>query len=174
MHSMTTFPYGLISKSCYCCIEAHSFQLPQAWQIRSREEQSKGLKIRFHFKSPAGYQWKTLSCQLTERDMIFSVDLGLPEIRPGKMRTRCGGNIVSYNVAHPWQNVATLLHTAQTWNVSEDLIFRNIFWSPPQMLHAWQNIWETQSCQQCCCHSVACFASRSNNWQPCSHAFRVN
>ena len=36
------------------------------------------------------------------------------------MRTHCGGNIVSCNVARPWKNEATLLHAAWTRNVSED------------------------------------------------------
>ena len=45
---------------------------------------------------------------------------------PGKTRTHCGGNIVSYDVARPWQNEATLLRAARTKEMFLK-IFRNIF-----------------------------------------------
>ena len=57
------------------------------------------------------------------------------------------GNIVPYDVAHPWQNVATLLHAARTQNLS-----------PPQMLRTWQN--EStfgKHDQQRCRHNVCSF-----------------
>ena len=36
------------------------------------------------------------------------------ELGPGKTRTRCGGNIMSCDVASPWKNAATLLRAART------------------------------------------------------------
>ena len=56
---------------------------------------------------------------------------------PGKTRTQCGGNIVSCDVARPWQSAA-LSRAARTQEMFLK-IFRNIFWCPPQMLRLWQN-----------------------------------
>ena len=62
-------------------------------------------------------------------------------VRPGKTRTHCGGNIVSCDVAHPWQNVATLLRAARTQPLFAETfdVSRTQNLCPPQMLRAWQN-----------------------------------
>ena len=48
-------------------------------------------------------------------------------IGPGKTRTHCGGNIVSCDVACPWQNTAKLLHATRPQEMFLK-IFRNVFW----------------------------------------------
>ena len=50
-------------------------------------------------------------------------DLGLG---PGKTRTHCGGNIVSYDAARAWQNTATSLRAARTQEMLLK-VFRNTF-----------------------------------------------
>ena len=81
-----------------------------------------------------------------------------------KTGTCCGGKDVFYDIAHLWQNMATLLHATRTEeNVSEDfqkqyLLSGTQNWPPPQMLCAWQNeyaFWETWSCQQNWCYNVS-------------------
>ena len=63
---------------------------------------------------------------------------------PGKTRTHCGGNIVSCDVARPWQNEATLLRAARTQEMflktpETFFVSRTQTLCRTQMLRAWQN-----------------------------------
>ena len=72
---------------------------------------------------------------------------------PGKTRTHCGGNIVSYDVARSWQNAATFLRAARTQEMflkfSETLFVSttNVAVRSKQV-----NILEAWSRQQCYSH----------------------
>ena len=77
----------------------------------------------------------------------------------------CGGNIVSFDVARPWQNAATLLRAARTQQTFLK-IFRNIlcvqdtkFASDTNVARVAKrvNIWETWSRQQFGRHNVSSF-----------------
>ena len=59
-------------------------------------------------------------------------------LSPGKTRRHRGSNIVSYDVARPWQNAATFVARRAHTNVSEGFQ-KHFFLSRTQMLRAWQN-----------------------------------
>ena len=83
---------------------------------------------------------------------VFPRCLVKADLGPRKTKTHCGGNIVSYDVACPWPNVATSLRAA--WSQEMFLkIFRNsLFVSATNVARATKrgNIWKTRSSQQCC------------------------
>ena len=56
----------------------------------------------------------------------FKLGSSFARLGPGKMRTHCGGNIASCDVARPWQNAATLFRAAWTQEMLLEL-FRTIF-----------------------------------------------
>ena len=98
--------------------------------------------------------WKVTWCLSYVTEATVCWPLG-----PGKTRTHCGGNIVSCDVARPWQNEATLLRAARTQEMFLK-IFRNIFCVQDTNVVRMAkrgHIWETWSRQQCCRHNVSSF-----------------
>ena len=89
---------------------------------------------------------------------------------PGKTRTHCGGNIVSCDVARPWQNEETLLRAARTQGMFLK-IFRNIFWVQDLIWFVWLTILLTngpRSYESC---YTAPVVAEQNKW---SHALSCN
>ena len=115
----------------------------------------------------------------------------IASLGPGKTRTHCGGNIVSCDVACPWQNEATLLPAARTQEMFLK-IFRNIFCVQDTKFVSVTNvarvakrvnIWETWSRQQCCSHNLGLFIRGKISrellvWTPqkafCTSRVRIN
>ena len=87
------------------------------------------------------------SCTLTESNLI-AFDKYKKKTKSLKswhqtLRGRRAGDIVSYDVARPWQNVATSLRAARTkcfWR------FQKPFLCPPPMLRAWQTTCPRSAC----------------------------
>ena len=88
-----------------------------------------------------------------------------PHLNTGKTRTHCGGNIVSRDVARPWQNVATLLRAAQTQEMFLKIFNYILCVQDTKFVSATNvarvakrvNIWETWSRQQRCRNNVSSF-----------------
>ena len=97
----------------------------------------------------------------------FRLKLDSRVLGPGKTRTHCGGNIVSCDVARPWQNEAALLRAARRTqrNFSED--FQEQFLCPGHKIcvgHKCCARGKTRTRlgnmitrQQCCLHNVSSF-----------------
>ena len=132
--------------------------------------------VLFELRSERGNQRASKYCLFnvlnTTPGLSWAVNLVRSErssgsyfLGPGKTRPHCGGNIVSCDVARPWQNAATLSRAARTQQTFLK-IFRNIlcvqdskFASDTNVARVAKrlNIWETWSRQQCCRHNVSSF-----------------